>query len=227
MEERLEAAAMSLSHKIDAQITRAQRILFAVMLIAAITMAAILIRLRERTQDRMQAMENAAPLSEPVSAEPEAITLLMPNDMDGSLAEEERHLPMPQDEAARARVLLETLLHSFQDPHSTHPIAAPKSEGGDGTTQNIHEIYFMPIPQTKEDAQMAVVDLSASFVSSHPSGIEPETLTLLAILGTLHANLPKITQVRFLVDGRQQETLAGHADLTRTYLAADTATRSQ
>ena len=34
---------MSLSHKIDAQITRAQRILFAVMLIAAITMAAILI----------------------------------------------------------------------------------------------------------------------------------------------------------------------------------------
>jgi hypothetical protein len=27
--------------------------------------------------------------------------------------------------------------------------------------------------------------------------------------------------VRFLVDGAQRPTLAGHADLTRTYLAAD------
>lgn len=219
---------MSFSQKLDVHITRAQRILFAVMLIAAITMAAILIRLRERAQDRLQAMENAAPLSgDPVSAEPEAITLLIPNDLDGSLTESEHHLPMPQDEAARARVLLETLLHSFQDPHSTHPIAAPKSEAGDGSTQDINEIYLMPIPQSKDDTQMAVIDLSAAFVASHPSGIEPETLTLLAILGTLHANLPRIAQVRFLVDGRQQETLAGHADLTRTYLAADTATRSQ
>jgi hypothetical protein len=69
---------------------------------------------------------------------------------------------------------------------------------------------------------MAVVNFSAAFAQSHPSGIEPETLTLLAVIGTLHANLRAITQVRFLVDGRQQETLAGHADLTRTYLAGET-----
>ena len=43
---------------------------------------------------------------------------------------------------------------------------------------------------------------------------------MLSILGTLHANLPRITQVRFLVDGQPRETLAGHADLTRTYLTA-------
>jgi hypothetical protein len=30
-----------------------------------------------------------------------------------------------------------------------------------------------------------------------------------------------VTQVRFLVDGKQQSTLAGHADLTRTYLTTD------
>jgi hypothetical protein len=46
-------------------------------------------------------------------------------------------------------------------------------------------------------------------------------LTVLSICGTLHANLPRVTQVRFLVDGQQRATLAGHADLTRTYLAAD------
>jgi hypothetical protein len=43
------------------------------------------------------------------------------------------------------------------------------------------------------------------------------------VIGTLHANFPGISQVRFLVDGRQQETLAGHADLTRIYLASATA----
>jgi hypothetical protein len=66
-----------------------------------------------------------------------------------------------------------------------------------------------------------VVNLSGAFVASHPSGLETETLTVLSICGTLHANLPRVTQVRFLVDGVQHETLAGHADLTRTYLAAE------
>jgi hypothetical protein len=44
-------------------------------------------------------------------------------------------------------------------------------------------------------------------------------------LGTLYANLPRIEQVRFLVDGQARDTLNGHADLTRTYTVADTATK--
>jgi hypothetical protein len=44
---------------------------------------------------------------------------------------------------------------------------------------------------------------------------------VLSICGTLHANLPRVTQVRFLVDGKERDTLAGHADLTRTYLTND------
>ena len=68
---------------------------------------------------------------------------------------------------------------------------------------------------------MAVVNLTSAFVAGHPSGIESETLTLLSICGTLHANLPQVTQVRFLVDGRSRPTLAGHAALTRTYLATE------
>jgi hypothetical protein len=69
--------------------------------------------------------------------------------------------------------------------------------------------------------QLAVVNLTGSFAAGHPSGIETEMLTVLSICGTLHANLPRVTQVRFLVDGQPRATLAGHADLTRTYLAAD------
>ena len=69
-----------------------------------------------------------------------------------------------------------------------------------------------------------MVNLNAAFVQAQPSGIEPETLTLLSMIATLHANLPQITEVRFLVDGQQKDTLAGHADLTRVYLASDTQT---
>ena len=68
--------------------------------------------------------------------------------------------------------------------------------------------------------QLAVVNLTASFAANHPSGIETELLTVQSICGTLHANFPRVTQVRFLVDGQTRLTLAGHADLTRTYLAA-------
>jgi Sporulation and spore germination len=232
-------------------ISRAQRILFIAMLIAAVTMAAILIRLRERAHDRLQALQDEAPVTEQTSSSSnESIALLIPNDTDGSLIETRRSLPMPQDESARAKVLIETLLHLFREPKSTHPIAPPGSQDeitannnnaavnqlsavapGGGGSRDLDEIFLMPIPQPKglppAKGQMAVVDFSAAFAASHPSGIEPETLTLLAILGTLHDNLPDVTQVRFLVDGHEKDTLAGHADLTRVYVASDTATGSQ
>ena len=68
----------------------------------------------------------------------------------------------------------------------------------------------------------AVINLRSSFVNAHPSGVEVESLTLLSMIGTLHANLPQIEQIRFLVDGQPRETLAGHADLLRTYPSRDT-----
>jgi hypothetical protein len=93
------------------------------------------------------------------------------------------------------------------EPHSTIPgSSSPGSQAG--------------IPQTT-GPELAVVNLTGSFVATHPSGIETEALTIQSICATLHANLPRVTQVRFLVDGEPRATLAGHADLTRTYLAAD------
>ena len=208
------------------------------MLIAVVSMATFLIRLRERAQDRLRALQDETPVEEPAGAAPESVLLLMPNDTDGSLLEIRRDLPMPQDENARARVLIETLLHLFREPKSTHPIApAGGQDSSAGTSespsagQDLDEVFLMPIAQPKGSPpakeEMAVVDLSAAFAAAHPSGIEPETLTLLAILGTLHDNLPSITQVRFLIDGHAKDTLAGHADLTRVYLASDTATGAQ
>jgi hypothetical protein len=218
-------------------ISRAQRILFAVMLIAVVTMAAILIRLRERAQDRLHSVQDSTPvIEESAASAPQTVTLVIPNDLDGSLAETRRNLALPADDSTKARVLLESLIESFRDPHSTHPIGSPANPSEETAALNpegsagVDEVYLMPVPQNSASANggmLAVVDFSAAFASSHPSGIEPESLTLLAVLGTLHANIPAITQVRFLIDGHPAETLAGHAGLTRTYLTADITTGIQ
>ena len=214
-------------------ISRAQRILFAIMLIAVVIMAAILIRLRERAQDRLRAIQEAVPLVETSESAPHTVTLVIPNDLDGSLQEAQRRVSLPPDDSTKVRVLLETLLDTFHDPHSTHPIGAGAGELNavrPDAAADIDDVFLMPVPQSaarpanSHPGMLAVVDFSAGFAASHPSGIEPETLTLLAILGTLRANMPRITEVRFLIDGHPAATLAGHADLTRTYLTSEIAT---
>jgi hypothetical protein len=199
-------------------VSRVQRILLAVMLLACVVMAAVLIRLRERAHDRLQtAADKAPPLIEPSESPTEDVTLLVPNDLDDSLTEVRRSISMPEDESARARVLIERLMDAFAAKGSPHPIAV---------SAGIENVFLMPGPRAKDSTapagQIAVVNFTSAFAEAQPSGIEPETLTLLSILATLHANLPTITQVRFLVDGQPRDTLAGHADLTRTYLASET-----
>jgi len=44
-----------------------------------------------------------------------------------------------------------------------------------------------------------------------------EELTVGSLVETLSANLPGITRVKFLVDGKERDTLAGHADLSDVY----------
>jgi hypothetical protein len=151
----------------------------------------------------------------------EQATLVVANDSDSSLLTQVHSLPLPDDAGARARAVLGKLLDIYAAPDAAHPVPG----GGNSVTQ----VFLLPAPQTgasppntqQTGPQLAVVNLTGSFAASHPSGIETETLTVLSICGTLRANLPEVTQVRFLVDGQQRATLAGHADLTRTYLTAD------
>ncbi|HZZ39142.1 MAG TPA: GerMN domain-containing protein [Acidobacteriaceae bacterium] len=199
-------------------ISRAHKYLFGMLLLVCVVMAAFLIRLRNRAQDRLQAQGTSAPQSivEAVGSPPKSVTLFVPNDLDDSMTTIERTIPLPADENAEARVLLETLIEAYRAPGSTHPIQVEKG---------VDDVYFVAVPQGKStgspSGQMAVVDLNGALAAAQPSGIEPETLTVLSMMATLHANLPDVTEVHFLVDGQPRETLAGHADLTRTYLAAE------
>jgi hypothetical protein len=200
-----------------AVIPRYQKIVFAVLLFSALVMGGVLWHLRQRAHERLLAGEDSAPTKAPEVAPAERSTLLVANDAEGSLLVQARALPLPADPNARARVLLGDLLDLYAAPGAAHPVAG----GAAGVTQ----VFLMPVPGAKKlqksGAELAIVNLTSNFVAGHPSGLETETLTVLSICGTLRANLPQITQVRFLVDGQERPNLAGHADLTRTYLTAD------
>ena len=197
-------------------ISLAHKYLFALLLAACVVMAVFLIRLRNRAQDRLQAQGTSVPqsIAEPAGTPPKTVTLYVPNDLDDSMTTVERSIPLPADENAQARVLLESLIEAWRAPDSMHPIHVEKG---------VDDVYFVPVPQGKggPGGQMAVVDLNGALAAAQPSGIEPETLTLLSMMATLHANLPDVTEAHFLVDGQPRQTLAGHADLTRTYLATE------
>jgi Sporulation and spore germination len=216
-----------------AMIPRYQKILFVILLLASAIMGAELWHLRDRAHQRLLAVQDSAPTRAPEAAPVEQATLMVANDAEDALDTKALSLPLPPGPNERARVLIEKLLDTYAAPDSTHPVS--------GGAQSVIEVFLMPEAKvaakttarpTEANAthhaqntdHMAVVNLSGTFAANHPSGIEAETLTILSICSTLHANLPQISRVRFLVDGEPRVTLAGHADLTRTYLAGDTET---
>ncbi|MGA9069136.1 MAG: GerMN domain-containing protein [Terracidiphilus sp.] len=216
-------------------IPRYQKLLFGILLLASLVMGILLWQLRERAHMRLIAGQDSAPTSAPEVASAEDATLLVASDTDGSMRTQVFSLPLPADPGSRARAVLGRLLDLYAAPDSTHPVSggggsvlqvfllpAPPLEG---SAQALSAAPPVPMPQNQPTTgpQLAVVNLSSNFAANHPSGIATETLTVLSVCGTLHANLPRVTQVRFLVDGVERQTLAGHADLTRAYLAGDDA----
>jgi hypothetical protein len=224
-------------------IQRRQRIVFWCLVLCIVLMASWLAYERHAGRMKIQALADATPLDAPTAVS-EPVTFDLANDTDGTITSNGRQIALPSDATARARALIDHLVAEYALPGSQHPLPSgaavdevfllplpvvghalnPAAATGSPTT--------VPVPNTDPNAlqpitvggQLAVIDLRSSFVNQHPSGVEVESLTLLSILGTLHANLPQIEQVRFLVDGKPRETLAGHADLLRTYPSRDTTT---
>jgi spore germination protein GerM len=104
---------------------------------------------------------------------------------------------------------------------------------GDGTVEQAKEIINAQIAPTEEPLVSAVppgtklralfvtpqgeayVDLSGEVSRAHPGGSLNELLTIYTIVDALTANLPAVSAVQLLVDGKEADTLAGHIDLRR------------
>lgn len=59
----------------------------------------------------------------------------------------------------------------------------------------------------------AFVDLGGDVRAKHPGGALYELFTVYSIVNSLTVNLPAITRVQILIDGKEADTLAGHVDL--------------
>lgn len=62
---------------------------------------------------------------------------------------------------------------------------------------------------------IAYVDFDGKIKEGHPGGSFGELLTVYSIVETLTANFPEIKKVQILIEGSEQETLAGHLDIRR------------
>jgi hypothetical protein len=201
-------------------IPRYQRILFWSLAGGIFLMAAFLLRGCQQAHNRLAALTDTTPIAAPTTASTEDITLYLASDADASISSATQSLALPEEPAARARALLERLLAAYALPNSAHPLQSGPA---------VDDVFLLADPQParqpgfhRQPGQLAVINLRGSFVDNHPSGIQVEALTVQSIIGTLHAALPQITAIRFLVDGHPHDTLAGHADLLRTYPATDT-----
>jgi hypothetical protein len=200
-------------------IPRYQRILFWSLAAGILLMAAFLLRGCEQAQRRLAAPNDATPIAAPTSTSTEEVTLYIASDTDASITPNTESISLPQTPTLRARALVEHLLATYAAPDSAHPL-----QGGPA----VDDVFLFPNPEPAANTppgQLAVINLRGAFVNNHPSGIQVEALTVASIIGTLHAAFPDITSIRFLVDGQPHDTLAGHADLLRTYPATDTAAK--
>ena len=71
----------------------------------------------------------------------------------------------------------------------------------------------------------AISDFSEALATSIPSGIESEQMAVDSITKTLEANVPQVRRLKILIHGQEVETLAGHLDLSQSFLVNVNATQ--
>ena len=185
--------------------TRRVIAMFAALLLIAAGLGFCAYHLKNRVALEEQRLAQQAQVAVPPASGPMTpVTLYMASDAEGSLRRTQENVSLPQERSERARAILRALLSKYSQGPTPHPI---------GTGSDVRDVFLM-------GSDTAVVDTTAGFADSHPSGVLVEELTIASIVNTLNANDPQITRVKILVDGKERDTLAGHADLRRFYLAS-------
>jgi hypothetical protein len=170
----------------------------AVLLAITLGMSFYAWKMRSRADRSELSAENSQPVAPPVSGATEQVILYVAYDDTGVLRAKPVRIPLPAGRQERAAEMLRALLNLYLDKFTPHPL---------GPGSDVRDVYLV-------DPGLAVIDLNAAFADSHRSGILVEELTVVSLVETLSANIPGITRVKILVDGKDRDTLAGHADLS-------------
>jgi Sporulation and spore germination len=170
----------------------------AVLLVAALGMSLYAWHIRKTAAALPAAAVDNRLLAPPVVGPTERVLLYVAHDEDGTLRPMSAQIPMPSGRQQRAEELLQSLLSLYLDKSSSHVL---------GAGSEIRSVYLV-------DPGVAVIDLNAAFADTHRSGMLVEDLTVTSLIETITANTPGILKVKILVDGKDRDTLAGHADLS-------------
>lgn len=172
-----------------------------VLLLAVLGMGIYAWHMRGRAVATSVATTDTRPIVAPVAGPTEQVTLFVAYDDIGILRPQAAQIPLPSVRQQRAEELLRSLLALYLDKSSPHPLP-PGSD--------IRGVYLV-------DPGLAVIDINAAFADGHRSGVLSEELTVASLIQTLSANLPGILKVKILVEGKERQTLAGHADLSNFF----------
>ena len=173
----------------------------AVMLVVVLGLSVYAWHMRTVATTTPSPSTDARLLAPPVAGPTERVTLYVAHDDDGSLRAESAQIPLPSGRQQRAEELLRALLSLYLDKSSPHVL---------GSGADVRSVFLV-------DPGLAVIDLNAAFADTHRSGVLVEELTVTSLIHTISANTPGILKVKILVDGKERDTLAGHADLSSFY----------
>ena len=185
-------------------IPRHVQITFTLLLVLVLASGIYILRLHRGTEESLRRASTQHPVEPPRSGTSERLKLTIAYDDDGVFRSREFLSVLPNEPSSRAREVLQTLINYYMDKPSPHPLADESA---------VNSVFLV-------NQKLAVVDLNATLADGHRSGIMVEDFTLISLIDSLAANFPQLEQVKFLVDGKQRETLAGHADVKSIYSTA-------
>jgi Sporulation and spore germination len=177
------------------------------VIVGAIYLPILRRRLREAAKLQQQTAEQARrELTQAVPVNPgeprvKAKLFWASGNGDGALMDSTVELPLSNEPVLRSKQVLNTLLAGPVDADlRTLPPDAV-----------LLAFYLLP-------NGTAIADFSEALATATPSGIQSEQLAVDSITKTLEANVPRVQRLKILIHGQEVETLAGHLDLTGTFL---------
>ncbi|MGC2697841.1 MAG: GerMN domain-containing protein [Candidatus Angelobacter sp.] len=185
-------------------IPRHFQITMALVLVAILVSGVVIMRLTRKEEAMTLLGAEHPPVAPVVAGKQERIQVLVAYDEDQALRWRPADVYLPADRGLRAKETLRSVLAQYQQNPSPHPL---------GRGADIKDVYFI-------NADTLIVDTTPEFADGHPSGVLLEEMTLASLMETLAANVSGVNKVKFLVDGKERETLAGHADLMSFYQIA-------
>ena len=178
-----------------------------ILLVALIFVPILRRRMKRAAKLQEQSAEQARrELTQPIAINPGdpriKSTLFWASDtIDSTLAPVTVDLPLSNDPVLRSKQILNTLLAGPVDAElRTLPPDAL-----------LLAFYLLP-------DGTAIADFSEALANSIPSGIASEQMAVNSIARTLEANVPQVQRLKILIHGQEVETLAGHLDLTGTFV---------